>query len=57
MGHISAFLFLPNLDKFIYGTIDGEIVILSAFDYIIRRLFEIDSNNSKYLSSKLNETF
>jgi hypothetical protein len=52
MGHISTFLFLPNLDKLIYGTIDGIIVILSAFDYIIQRLFEINSLNSKYLSSK-----
>lgn len=57
MGHISTFLFLPNLDKLIYGTIDGVIVILSAFDYIIQRLFEINSYNSKYLSSETQDNF
>jgi hypothetical protein len=28
-------MFDPNLDKLIYGTIDGAIMILSALDYII----------------------
>ncbi len=46
IGSISTFLYLPTIDKLVYGMNDGSIIILPAVDFLIKNLFNRNSNKN-----------
>jgi hypothetical protein len=51
IGDISTLLYLPTIDKIVYGLSDGSIVIVPAIDFLIKRLFR--RSFIEYKSSKV----
>lgn len=55
IGDISTLLYLPTIDKIVYGLNDGSIVIVPAIDFLIKHLFRrsfIEYKSSKKLKIK-----
>lgn len=50
IGFITTFLYLSSIDKIVYGTNDGTIIILSAIQFLIRHLFKRKQTKSQSLS-------
>ena len=50
LGSISTFLYLPKIDKIVYGMTDGSIVILPAMEFLIKSLYRrrLNEKTSKF---------
>lgn len=47
IGNISTLLYLPTIDKIVYGLLDGSIVILPAIEFLVKKLFRRTLENDR----------
>lgn len=52
IGNISTLLYLPTIDKIVYGLMDGSIVISPAIEFLVKKLFrrpiETDKSSMRF---------